>query len=287
MTRAELIEDLLPPVVHRFLLRVYLLTRGLGWHRFYGCYPTLAEVPSDPEGQNSGWYAASAAKEVGNLKFEVSRSPMGDEAAQLILPSAVSHLLSGDSATVTVLDFGGGAATGLKCIFEHVPNLNSTKLRYILVETPAMCEAVGNRLAGIRKEKFENASFIKVKQEIPVGLPHPLIVHANSSIQYVSNYQAVLLALLALAPEIFIVAHTPVSDAPTYAQQQLNNPHRKLARWIFNRASLISEIEKAGYRLTLIFDQDVPVTYKKAPGPLNDVSMVFYRSAAPNRKCPP
>ncbi len=88
--------------------------------------------------------------------------------------------------------------------------------------------------------------------------------------------------LLALAPEIFIVAFTPVSEAPTYAQQQLNHPHRKLARWIFNREQLISEIKKFGYRLALSFDQDVPVAYKGAPGPLSDVSMVFHRLTASN-----
>jgi putative methyltransferase (TIGR04325 family) len=282
MMSAKLIEDVFPPIIYRLLLRIYLLARGLGWHRFYGCYPTLADVPSDPEAQNSTWYATNAAKEVKSMKFELSHRPMGDEAAQLILPFAVSHLLNGGGAKVTVLDFGGGPARGLKRILEHLPNLDLTKSRYVLVETSAMCQAVGDHLAEIQKKKLGDTSFIDVKEEIPASLPHPLIVHANSSIQYISDYQTVLSALLSLAPEIFIVAHTPVSEAPTYAQQQLNNPHRKLARWVFNRGRFISEIEKAGYRLALTFDQDVPVTYKMAPGPLTDASMVFYRSAAIN-----
>jgi hypothetical protein len=64
MSKAKLIENVLPPVIYRALLRIYLLTRGHGWNIFYGCYPTLADVPSDPKGQNSDWYTASAAKEV-------------------------------------------------------------------------------------------------------------------------------------------------------------------------------------------------------------------------------
>lgn len=280
MTRAKLIEDLLPPVVYRFLLRIYLVSRGLGWHRFYGRYPTLADVPSDPEGQNSEWYVARAAEEVKGLKFELSHRPMGDAAAQLLLPYAVSHLLDDGGTTVTVLDFGGGAAAGLKRICEHVPKLDPAKFRYVLIETPAMRDAVGNYLAELEKKNLADFSFVQVKDAIPESLPHPLIVHANSSIQYISDYQVTLSSLLSLAPEIFIAAHTPVSYAPTWAQQQLNNPHRKLARWIFNRGSLISTIEKAGYRLVLTFDQDVPVAYKEAPAPLNDVSMVFRRSAA-------
>jgi putative methyltransferase (TIGR04325 family) len=282
LMKVRFVEEVLPPVIYRLLLRIYLLGRGLGWYRFYGSYPTLADVPSDREGQNSDWYAASAAKELESLNLELSHRPMGDEAAQLILPFAVSHLLYGGEGTVTVLDFGGGPAKGLKRILEHVPNLDLMRFRYVLVETSAMCKAVANHLAAIQKERLGGARFIEVEEAIPANLPHPLIVHANSSIQYIADYQAVLSRLLALAPDIFVVAHTPVSEAPTYAQQQLNNPHRKLARWIFNRGSLISEIERAGYRLVLTFDQDVPVTYKKAPGPLTDASMVFHRSAAIN-----
>jgi putative methyltransferase (TIGR04325 family) len=279
---AKLIADVLPPIIYRPLLRIYLLARGLGWHRFYGCYPTLADVPSDPEGQNSDWYAASAAKEIESLKSELSHRSMGDEAGLLVLPLAVSQLLYGGPGTVSVLDFGGGAAKGLKEILEHVPNLDLTRFRYILVETPAMRQAMRNRLMEIQKERFDGVSFMQVEEAIPASLSHPLIVHARSSMQYIPDYPAVLSRLLALVPEIFIVAHTPVSDAPTYAQQQLNNPHRRLARWIFNRDRLISEIEMAGYRLAFTFDHELPITYKKAPAGVNDASMVFHRMTASN-----
>jgi putative methyltransferase (TIGR04325 family) len=278
--KAKLIANVLPPIVYRALLRIYLLARGHGWHIFYGCYPTLGDVPSDPRGQNSDWYTSNAAKQVENLKLELSHRPMGDEAGQLVLPLAFSQLLSGTRGTVTVLDFGGGAAHGLKKIFEHVPNPDLTKFNYILVETPAMCGAIRDRLSAIQKERFGGASFIEVKDTIPASLPHPLIIHANSSLQYISDYRDQVSRLLALAPEIFIVAHTPVSDAPTYACQQTNIPHHRLARWVFNRCQLISEIEKEGYRLALTFDHELPINYKKAPGPETDASMIFYRLAA-------
>jgi putative methyltransferase (TIGR04325 family) len=205
---------------------------------------------------------------------------MGDNAGRLILPLVFSQLLYGTRGTVTILDFGGGAAEGLKMIFEHVPNVDLPRCNYILVETPAMCGAIRDRLAAIQKERFGSGSFIEARDTIPASLPHPLIIHASSSLQYISDYRDLLSRLLALAPEIFVVAHTPVSDAQTYACQQTNIPHRKLARWVFNRGQLISEIEKAGYRLALTFDHEVLITYKKAPGPETDVSMIFYRLAA-------
>lgn len=280
MSKASLIADVLPPIVYRALLRLYLLVRGHGWHIFYGCYPTLADVPSDARGQNSDWYTANAAKQVESLKLELSHRPMGDEAGQLVLPIVLSQLLYGAPGPVTVLDFGGGAAQGLKKILEHVPNPDLTKCKYILVETSAMCRAVRDRLAAIQKERFGNCSFVEARETIPASLPHPLIIHANSSLQYISEYRDLLSRLLALAPEVFIVAHTPVSDAPTYACQQTNMPHHRLARWVFNRGQLTSEIEKAGYRLGFIFDHEKLITYKKAPAPETDVSMIFYKLAA-------
>jgi putative methyltransferase (TIGR04325 family) len=274
----KIVEELTPPIVYRFLLRVYLTARGQGWDILYGCYPTLADVPATSDGQNSDWYVQGAVKQVESLKLGISRRPRGDDAGQLVLPLIISQSLGGES-TVTVLDFGGGALRGLTSILEHVPDPEG--FRYILVETPTMCRAIGDPLAKMQKEKFGGTALIEAMSDIPSSLPHPLIVNARSSIQYIPDYEAVLSRLLALAPEIFILAHTPVTDAPTFAQAQRNLPHRTLARWVFNRGNLISEIEKRGYRLACIFDHEPATTYRKSI-PMNDVSMVFRRLTPSN-----
>lgn len=273
----EVIEDLSPPVVHRFLLRVYLSARGLGWNRFYGTYATLADVPSTPDGQNSDWYVQSAIEQIEGLKPEISRRPMGDDAGLLMLPLLISESLEKDE-TITVLDFGGGAAHGLKFVLQHVPQLDPARFRYVLVETPAMCQAIREPLFKMQRERFGGASFVEVADEIPTSLPHPLIVHARGSIQYLNDYRAALSRLLALGPETFVLAHTPVTDAPTFAQEQRNQPHRVLARWIFNRKELISEIEASGFSLAFIFDHGSPELYKMS-SPLNDVTMLFHKRA--------
>jgi putative methyltransferase (TIGR04325 family) len=130
----------------------------------------------------------------------------------------------------------------------------------------------------MQRSKFKS---VEVVEEIPPSLSNPLIVHASSSIQYVSDYRAALSRFFGLAPEIFIIAHAPVTDAPTFAQEQRNHPHRTIARWVFNRNDLISEIEQGGYRLAFIFDHQLPVTHKNS-SPSNDVSMVFHRRARLN-----
>jgi putative methyltransferase (TIGR04325 family) len=274
----KIVQELTPPVVYRFLLRAYLTARGQGWDILYGCYPTLADVPAIPGGQNSDWYVQGAVKQVENLKPEISRRPMGDEAGLLVLPLLISQSLGGES-TITVLDFGGGAFKGLTSILEHVPDPQG--FRYIVVETPTMCRALHDPLAKMQKEKFGGTAFIEAMDEIPSSLPHPLIVHARGSIQYLPDYKAVLSRLLTLAPETFVIAHTPVTDAPTFAQAQRNLPHRTLARWVFNRGNLISEVEKRGYRLVCIFDHAPLATYRKSK-PMNDVSMVFRRLTPSN-----
>jgi putative methyltransferase (TIGR04325 family) len=268
----KFVEELTPPVVYRFLLRVYLTARGQGWDILYGCYRTLADVPM-PDGQNSDWYVRGAAKQIESTKLGISRRPRGDDAGILVLPLIVSQALGGEP-TVTVLDFGGGAFRGLTSILEHVPDPRG--FRYILVETPAMCRTVRDPLARMQNEKFDGSVFTEATDDIPSALPHPLIVHARGSIQYLPDYEMVLSRLLALAPETFIIAHTPVTDAPTFAQAQRNLPHRTLARWVFNRGNLISGIEKRGYRLACIFDHAPPATYRNSK-PMNDVSMVFRR----------
>jgi putative methyltransferase (TIGR04325 family) len=274
-TQKSLIRDLFPPIIYRFLVRAYFRAQGAGWSVFSGWYPTLADVPAAPGGLNNDWFVADAVNQSKSIKFEISRDLMGHEAGLLVLPLLVSQLLNRSGKIPTVLDFGGGTAKGLRSILEHVPNIDLTQLQYILVETPAMCRAVRGLLA-MQARKLEN---VQVVEEIPSSLPPPLIVHASGTIQYVPDYHAALSRLLALAPEIFIIATTPVTDAPTFAQAQHNNPHRTVGRWVFNRDDLISEIEKSGYHLAFIFDQGLPVTYKNSR-PSNDVSMVFQKLAS-------
>jgi putative methyltransferase (TIGR04325 family) len=265
-----LIADLTPPVLLRLMQRLWRRAHGLGSHNFEGSWPTLADVPVTRKGNDDDPWAqtiGTAWRE--NFKTSVA-SPTVDATGKLILPLLVSRF----TGPLTVLDFGGGLGTGLANILRYAPGIDMSRFSYVLVETPAMCRAVRSEI---------EARSGKAVEDVPDVLPSPLIVHAGSSLQYVSDYQTALSRLTALNPEILIVSQTPVTDCSTYARQVLNTPHRKLATWVFNRSEFISGMEVRGYRLIFGVDHDLPLTHKNAPGPSVMTSMVF-SPAAPHSK---
>ena len=112
-------------------------------------------------------------------------------------------------------------------------------------------------------------------EQIPDALSHPLIVHAGSSLQYVSDYQTTLSRLVDLKPELFVVSQTPVTSGHTYARLVLNTPHRKIASWVFSRAEFIARLEELGYCLLFSVDHDLPLTHNNAPEPSIMASTIF------------
>jgi putative methyltransferase (TIGR04325 family) len=251
---------LTPPAVMQPARRLWRLANGLGWHNFYGSWPRLVDVPvTKEESDNDPWAQTIATKWRQNLS--ATPGPICDDTGQLILPLLASQF----SGSLTVLDFGGGAGVGLANI-RRFARLECSRLNYVLVETPAMCRIVHDEIV---------AHGGSVVDTIPDALASPLIVNASSSLQYISDYGAVLSRLARLVPQIFIVSQTPVSDCPTYARQILNTPGRKMATWVFNRVELATEMQSLGYRLAFSVDHDLPLTHGKAPGPSVLASMVF------------
>jgi hypothetical protein len=66
-----------------------------------------------------------------------------------------------------VLDFGGGPGAGLANLLRYARGVEFSRLRYVLVETPAMC-----RLVRAEVESHGGSAV----DAIPAELPHPLIV---------------------------------------------------------------------------------------------------------------
>jgi putative methyltransferase (TIGR04325 family) len=165
---------------------------------------------------DNDWFVADAIKPIEGLRFELSHSPKGEEVGRLMLPLVVSQLLGREK--LTVLDFGGGAARGLNSILEHVPNIDLTRLNYILVETPAMCQAVRSALT---RMQFEG---VEVVEQIPSKLSHPLIVQARGSIQYLPDYRATLSSLLALAPASIMLRNVSAVEPRLFSRSTIIPP---------------------------------------------------------------
>jgi putative methyltransferase (TIGR04325 family) len=257
--------DVTPPLALRAAQRVWRRAYGLGSHNFEGSWPTLAEVPATSNraaNDDDPWAQTIGSEWRANLESCNGASPIADNTGGLLLP-----LLAGQfSGQLTVLDFGGGPGIGLANILKHTRGLELSRLHYVLVETSAMC-----RVARAEIEARGGAAV----EEIPAVLPRPLIVHAGSSLQYIPDYEKTISRLTHLAPNYFVVSHTPFSDCPTYARQVLNTPWRKIAAWVFNRADFIAGMEKCGYRLMFSVDHAQLLTHKNAPGPSVMASMVF------------
>jgi len=258
----RLITDVVPPIVLRPAQKLWRRTRGLGSHNFEGSWPTLADVPVTKSGDDDPWAQTIGAAWHENFKTGGIASPTVDDSGKLILPLLASQF----TGPLTVLDFGGGPGAGLGNILRYAPGIDLSRFSYVLVETAAMCRAVRSEI---------EARSGRAVEDIPDTLPSPLIVHAGSSLQYISDYESILSRLARLSPAFFVVSNTPMTDCPTYARQILNTPHRKIATWVFNRANFVAGMKSRGYRLVFSVDHDLPLTHKNAPGPSVMASMVF------------
>jgi putative methyltransferase (TIGR04325 family) len=269
----SLITGLTPPLLLGAAQRQWHRARGLGSHTFDGSYPTLADVPCG-EGTYDDDEIAQMVVESAERLLEAVGTPKDviDKSGNLILPMFASNFID---QKLTVLDFGGGPALGLFSLLNHVPGLNLAKLTYFIVETRAVCRAFRASIKPTIVNKLGAVVHIDVAEDIPAATGSPLIVNAASVIHLIADYRQALSRLAALAPEIFIVSQTPMSEQPTYARQQLNIPRKKVAQWVFNRADFLSEMKRLGYVAIFAIDHDLPVTHKNAPGPSTVTSMVF------------
>jgi putative methyltransferase (TIGR04325 family) len=268
-----LITDLTPPIILRPAQMLWRRLRGLGTHTFEGCYRTLTDVPCGESRYDDDALAEGIAAKLEQLRTP-DTYPIFDGEGRSILPLIVGQLCQ---RTTSVLDFGGGPCAGLRLIADQVPTLDLTRFSYTLVETPALCRAIRRRIDPILVERFKTVSFVDICDAIPSTREGVVVVNASSVIQYISDWQSTVAKLAALNPGYFIVGLTPFTDAPTYARQQLNIPHRPIATWVFNRREFLATMGDGGYRSVFEADHDVAATYTKAPAKSTFRSIVFRR----------
>ena len=259
----SLIIDLTPPVLLRLAQRLRRRARGIGLHSFVpGRYPSVADVG---DGYDDGKYAGLIVTN----QLRARKSESNDERSwYLILPLVVSQF---PDKPLTILDFGGGAATGLFSILDQVTGLDLAKLSYVLVETPAMCRAVRDRIVPVLPPLS-----VKIVEEIPTSLAAPLIVNVGSAIQYISAYRETLARLAGLSPQFIIISQTPMTDGPTSTWQQLH-PYKKIEARIFNRSEFIAEMRPLGYACIFMTTHKSPVTDEN--GPAFRTHMIFRLSS--------
>lgn len=259
MQLRSLIRDVMPPVLFRVAQRISWRVQGVGTYTFEGCYPTLADVPK--WSQYSDAKLAAQAVERGLARFKKPQLPLDDHVGRTILPLVISLV----PRPVTVIDFGGSICVGLCCIRAYSPALLDS-VSYVLVETPAICAALRGHLTGIT-----------VTDGIPTQATGTVVVNASSSLQYIDDWRATLKRLAALKPQRFIVSNTPFTNGKTYARQQTNDPHQRLACWVFNRTEFASTMAQLGFYEDFAVEYDLPITHKDSPSESSVSGSIVFR----------
>jgi putative methyltransferase (TIGR04325 family) len=176
----------------------------------------------------------------------------------LFLPM-LAGLVSQQTDTVRILDFGGATGTALLHLLAGVGD--STAVELNVVETESACK--------LGEELWPNEPRIKFHRAI-ADVPRDIdIVHINSALQYVEDYRAVLEELCAFQASYFMLPRLATGDFPTYASAQMNLWDDVVAYWFINIDELIGIMKSCGYRLisksveALVYDQsNFPAEYR-------------------------
>jgi putative methyltransferase (TIGR04325 family) len=262
--------DVTPPILLRPFQRLWRSLHGRGFHTFEGCYAKFADVPLTDAYDDDDFAQASAAFKLEERRYTAAIGRKVDKIGGVFLPLIASKFAS---ECLIILDFGGGAATGLFDILDYMPGAELTKLSYVLVETSAMCRAVRDKIVPFLRDKFGTSLSMEVVDEIPSCLASPLVVNCAGSIQYVADYVETLSRLAKLSPKFFIVG-APMIEAPTCVCR--HNMQKRVASWKFNRAEFIAVMRNLGYACVVMVDQDTPWNSHKNSPVSSNVSMVFH-----------
>jgi putative methyltransferase (TIGR04325 family) len=269
-----LIVDMTPPILLRPMQRLWRAVQGRGFHTFDGCYFNLKDVPGTDSYDNDEFAMASAAFSLGQQKSAEPPNRRLDKVGRLFLPLIASQFAG---KSLTVLDFGGGAARGLFDVTDYMAGFELSKLSYVLVETPAMCRAVRDKIAPYVRKKFGNLALMQVVEEIPTSLASPLIVNCGGAIQYVPAYRETLARLASLSPEFFIISGAPMIEEATCACR--HNMYKTVPAWKFNRAEFVEGMQGLGYACIVMVDYETAShTHKNGPVSSN-VGVVFGRAS--------
>jgi putative methyltransferase (TIGR04325 family) len=150
----------------------------------------------------------------------------------------VAGAISSRDRRVRVIDFGGGVGSGYVQLMTSLPP--TVALDYLVVDSPAMCEA-GRRL-------FPGDSRIRFDTELPHAA-NADVVYVNSVLQYIDDYRAMLRRLAALGAGTIFLARLAAGSQPTFASEQLNVPGRVFSYWFVNVHEVIDTMEASGYDL--------------------------------------
>ena len=238
MPLRALLKDWTPPAFVRLIANVRGgLRGGAPWS---GVYAHRGDVPQRGSGYTSAVLARRTRADTERLLHATRGMTMPHwQAGVHSLLALTASLACRRTATVRVLDFGGGMGVG----FIHlVAGLRSRcDVEYHVVETPAMCD--GGR------DLFKTDSRIQFHSELPTKLSELQIVYVSSALQYVDDYVGLLQRLCAYQANHILLTNFSAGEIPTYATSQRNMKGSELPYWFFNAAEITDLLRSHGYSL--------------------------------------
>lgn len=199
-----------------------------------GVYAARADVPAQRDVYEAELVDDMVAHTRAAYERREDEIPLWHESLVL-----VAAAIAAAQRQVYIVDFGGGVGSAFSQLVASLPS--ATSIRYLVVETPQVCEA-GRRL-------FHADARITFATELPANGDTPDLVYANGVLQYLDHYAAAVRQLAALRAPQVLFSRLYAWDGPRFATAQVNLPGRTFASWFLNVDEMTALMLAGGYDL--------------------------------------
>jgi putative methyltransferase (TIGR04325 family) len=175
-----------------------------------------------------------------------------------LLPTLTAAILA-EQARVSILDFGGGLATGFAVLAKTMPGA-ADRLDYSVVEVDSICRAGRELFAGRKGPTFHS--------ELPAAARFD-VVHSASVMQYVEDWQGVIAQLAGYGAPYMSFSDVFIGPFATYVTLQ-NYYGSRIRHWFFNADEFLGEVQRNGYQLIVRTECDAKILGKYGPLPMEN-----------------
>lgn len=227
-----------------FLVKIYRrfkspASREFLWEGIYQHYNQIVAVGGGYEGAVWINSRASSTRDLLDASKSFGLIPGVIESRYGLL-AFLASALSRSSNKVRILDFGG--AMGIAYVYLCGSMTNSQLIDYYVVDNQASCEQ-GSKI-------FEGDNRIHFETSLPETIDRVDIVFMSGVLQYVEDYEGVILRVIKYKPAFVLLTLLPVGEAPTFAAAQKNLQGSILPSWFFNLIEIIELMRNHGYRMS-------------------------------------